>query len=324
MSKYLFVVRSSFHFYHHHRPFHTDPPNTTPHDKKVAGATDAPAPSPRLLLPPRGSWRPPQSSPLCSPTVRVLHLIGRCVIEHLYLCFIYQLLAQDFVGFVLLFINLVIGFYDEHGTGDAVKALIDSLAPKAKVSFEIGDIVPANYCLPEAINVSINQAALTGELLPQSKKLGDQLAMGEASLEGSAPSLPLLPVPLSPSYQLHTNPGGCKQGEAEGVIISTGTNSFFGHAALLVGQILAQIGSFCLIAIGIFVVAEILVMYAGYSSHRGLVLTTPSLSPVPTSELLSMAPLTVGMDGMVFVIEAGGVEAIHNNRKVVHLTIKCF
>ncbi|KAF7336365.1 Plasma membrane ATPase [Mycena venus] len=108
------------------------------------------------------------------------------------------------------------------------------------------------------------------------------------------------------------------------MIISTGTNSFFGHAASLVGQILAQIGSFCLIAIGIFVVAEILVMYAGYSSHCGLILTTPSLSPVPTSELLSMAPLSVGMDSMVFVIEAGGVEAIHNNQKVVHLMIKCF
>ncbi|KAF7336372.1 hypothetical protein MVEN_02185700 [Mycena venus] len=88
--------------------------------------------------------------------------------------------------------------------------------------------------------------------------------------------------------------------------------------------ILAQIGFFCLIAIGIFIVAEILLVYAGYSSHRGLVLTTPSLSPVPTSELLSMAPLTVATDGMVFVIEAGGVEAIHKNQKVAHLAIKCF
>ncbi|KAJ7019575.1 hypothetical protein C8F04DRAFT_1276101 [Mycena alexandri] len=60
----------------------------------------------------------------------------------------------------------------------------------------------------------------------------------------------------------------CKQSEAEGVVISTGANTFFGRAASLVGQdddttghlqkILAQIGSFCLVAIGIFVVAEIL------------------------------------------------------------------
>ncbi|KAF7368487.1 Plasma membrane ATPase [Mycena venus] len=249
-------------------------------------------------------------------------------------------LSNDFVSIVLLFINSVISFYDERGASDAVMVLIDSLAPKAKVkhsglwsknrnadlvlgdmvSFEIGDIVPANYCLPEAINVSIDQAALIGESLLQSKN-GDGGSKPRRERSFPPPfSLSLYP----PSYQLRTNPGGCKQGEAEGVIISTGTNSFFGHAASLVGQILAQIGSFCLIAIGIFVVAEIFVMYARYSSHRGLVLTTPSLSPVPTSELLSMAPLTVATDGMVFVIEAGGVEAIHDNQKVAHLMIKYF
>ena len=69
---------------------------------------------------------------------------------------------EDFVGIILLlFINSSIGFYEEHNAGNAVKALMDSLAPKAKVkrdgnwseiesagfvpgdliSFKIGDIV---------------------------------------------------------------------------------------------------------------------------------------------------------------------------------------
>jgi H+-transporting ATPase len=75
------------------------------------------------------------------------------------------------------------------------------------------------------------------------------------------------------SHQLHSG-STCKQGEAEGVVISTGANTFFGRAASLVGQeddttghlqkILAQIGSFCLITIGIFVIAEIFVLYAGF------------------------------------------------------------
>ena len=66
----------------------------------------------------------------------------------------------------------------------------------------------------------------------------------------------------------------CKQGEAEGVVISTGANTFFGRAASLVGQdddttghlqkILAQIGSFCLVTIGTFVLLEILVLYPAY------------------------------------------------------------
>ncbi|KZT53113.1 ATPase [Calocera cornea HHB12733] len=182
---------------------------------------------------------------------------------------------EDFVGIVLLLlINSSIGFYEERGAGNAVKALMESLAPKARckrsgtwaeiesselvpgdmVAFKIGDIVPADVRLTEAVNVSIDQAALTGESLPQSKKVGDQCFSGST----------------------------CKQGEAEGVVISTGGNTFFGRAAKLVGQdddttghlqkILAQIGSFCLVSIGLFVLLEILILYPKYHYpyRRGL------------------------------------------------------
>ncbi|KAF7335306.1 Plasma membrane ATPase [Mycena sanguinolenta] len=182
---------------------------------------------------------------------------------------------EDFVGItLLLFINSAIGFYEERGAGNAVKALMDSLAPKAKVkrlgtwseidsadlvpgdmiSFKIGDIVPADCRLTEAVTVSIDEAALTGESLPKSKESGDFCFSGSI----------------------------CKQGEAEGVVISTGANTFFGRTTSLVGsaddstghlqKILAQIGSFCLVVIGIFMVAEIFVLYPGfhYSYRRGL------------------------------------------------------
>jgi len=182
---------------------------------------------------------------------------------------------EDFVGIItLLLINSSIGFYEERGAGNAVKALMDSLAPKARarrdgtwseiesadlvpgdmIAFKIGDIVPADCRLTEAVNISIDQAALTGESLPQSKKVGDQCFSGST----------------------------CKQGEAEGVVISTGPNTFFGRAASLVGadddttghlqKILAQIGSFCLVSIGIFVLLEILILYADfrYNYRRGL------------------------------------------------------
>ncbi|EDR01705.1 plasma membrane H+-transporting ATPase [Laccaria bicolor S238N-H82] len=170
----------------------------------------------------------------------------------------------DFVGIVLLlFINSAIGFYEERNTGNAFKALMDSLAPKAKVrrdgqwseiessilvpgdmvSFKIGDIVPADCRLTEAINVSLDQTALTGESLPQSKKTGDQCFSGST----------------------------CKQGEAEGVVISTGPNTFFDRAASLGGQdddttghlqkVLAQFGSFCLVTMDVFVIAEMFVLY---------------------------------------------------------------
>ena len=60
-----------------------------------------------------------------------------------------------------------------------------------KISFKIGDIVPADCHLSEAINVSIAQAALTGESLPQNKKLGDQCF-----------SCVLLPFFLASSFRL--------------------------------------------------------------------------------------------------------------------------
>ncbi|WVQ65403.1 plasma-membrane proton-efflux P-type ATPase [Kwoniella botswanensis] len=182
---------------------------------------------------------------------------------------------QDFVGIVLLLlINSTIGFVEERNAGNAVKALMDSLAPKAKVkrdgkwrdiesadlvpgdiiAFKHGDVCPADCRLTEAIDVSMDQAALTGESLPVSKKLGDECFSGST----------------------------CKQGEVEAVVISTGPNTFFGRAATLVGQdndqvghlqmVLARIGSFCLVSIGIFVVLEIVILYPRfhYTYRRGL------------------------------------------------------
>ncbi|WWC88357.1 plasma-membrane proton-efflux P-type ATPase [Kwoniella dendrophila CBS 6074] len=182
---------------------------------------------------------------------------------------------QDFVGIVLLLlINSTIGFVEERNAGNAVKALMDSLAPKAKVkrdgkwrdiesadlvpgdmiAFKHGDVCAADCRLTEAIDVSMDQAALTGESLPVSKKLGDECFSGST----------------------------CKQGEVEAVVISTGPNTFFGRAATLVGQdndqtghlqmVLARIGTFCLVSIGLFVLLEIVILYPKfhYSYRRGL------------------------------------------------------
>ncbi|CAE6386857.1 unnamed protein product [Rhizoctonia solani] len=128
-----------------------------------------------------------------------------------------------------------------------------NLIPGVYGCLKIGNVVLADRRLTKAINVSIDQAALSGESL-QSKKSDDQCFSGST----------------------------CKQGEAEGVVISTGGNTFFGRAASLVGQdddttghlqkILAQIGSFCLVSIGLFVLLEIVILYPRfhYSYRCGL------------------------------------------------------
>jgi H+-transporting ATPase len=77
---------------------------------------------------------------------------------------------------------------------NTIMALKDSLAPRSMakrdgkwseiesaglvpgdiICFKCGDIIPADCRLTDAINVAIDQAALTGEPQPQSKTLGDQ------------------------------------------------------------------------------------------------------------------------------------------------------
>lgn len=181
----------------------------------------------------------------------------------------------DFVGIVLLLLaNATIGFIEERQAGNAVKALMASLAPQAKIkrdgqwvtleaaslvpgdviSIKLGDIVPADARLIEAVNISIDQAALTGESLPSNKHNGDEIFSGST----------------------------VKQGEGEAVVIGTGSNTFFGRAAKLVQMagddvghlqiVLGRIGRFCIVSIAIFLIIEVIVMYAAfkYDYRRGI------------------------------------------------------
>ena len=107
----------------------------------------------------------------------------------------------DFVGIILLLLaNSIIGYIEQRNAGNAVKALMASLAPEAKVkrnggtwstinaanlvpgdiiAIKLGDIIPADGRIIEAHgHVSIDQAALTGESLPANKNVGDEVFSG--------------------------------------------------------------------------------------------------------------------------------------------------
>jgi H+-transporting ATPase len=92
----------------------------------------------------------------------------------------------------LLLISFV-ALYKGRGAGIGVKAFMHTPAPKAKVkrdgswveiepamlvpgdtiSFKFRDIIHADCYLTKAINLSIDQAALTGDSLPAKKDVGD-------------------------------------------------------------------------------------------------------------------------------------------------------
>jgi H+-transporting ATPase len=181
---------------------------------------------------------------------------------------------QDFVGIVfLLLLNATVGYYEESKAGDAVEALMASLSATAHVkrdsvfrelesrllvpgdvvAVKLGDIVPADVKVVSCENVKADQAAMTGESLPVSKSPGDLLFSGTT----------------------------IKQGHGEGIVVSTGGNTFFGKAAALVDQVdemshiqkvMTYIGSFCVLLILLFEVIIIAAMYAGfkYNYRRGI------------------------------------------------------
>ncbi|CAN8304910.1 unnamed protein product [Cochlearia groenlandica] len=170
---------------------------------------------------------------------------------------------EDFVGIVcLLLINATISFLEENNAGNAAASLMARLAPKTRVlrdgqwqekdayilvpgdiiSIKLGDIVPADARLLEGDPLKIDQALLTGESLPVTKKKGDQVFSGST----------------------------CKQGEIEAVVIATGASTFFGKTARLVDstegtghfqQVLTSIGNFCICSIAVGMVLEIIVMF---------------------------------------------------------------
>ena len=141
-----------------------------------------------------------------------------------------SLLRRDWSDFLvvagLLVYNATVGFWQEYKASNALDALKKGLAPKARVlrdgtwqtldAAELvpgdvanvagGQIVPADLLLIDGEYLSVDQAALTGESLPVSKKEGDTAYSG----------------------------GIVKQGAMTGVVTNTGNNTFFGRTAKLV------------------------------------------------------------------------------------------
>jgi len=125
----------------------------------------------------------------------------------------------------LLVINAVLGFIQERQAERAVDILKKKLSVKARVlrgsawsmlparelvpgdivRTRSGDFVPADVRIIDG-DMEVDQSALTGESLPVEKKAGDILYSGSL----------------------------VRKGEATGLIISTGTHTYFGRTAQLV------------------------------------------------------------------------------------------
>lgn len=129
---------------------------------------------------------------------------------------------------VLLIFNALVGFLQEHQASNAIEALKQQLALKARVlrdgkwlqieaknlvpgdwiRLRLGDIIPADATLTDGDYLSVDQSALTGESLPVNKKEGETVYSGSIA----------------------------RQGEMMAIVTATGTNTYFGKTAKLVSS----------------------------------------------------------------------------------------
>lgn len=127
----------------------------------------------------------------------------------------------------ILFANATISFYEINKAGNAVAALKASLRPEAVVkrdgtwqtidaslvvpgdlvSLKAGAAVPADVMVNTG-QIDVDQAALTGESLPVTKYAGQSCHMGSTVVRG----------------------------ETDGTVEFTGSNTFFGKTAALLGD----------------------------------------------------------------------------------------
>lgn len=174
---------------------------------------------------------------------------------------------EDFgVIFTMLLINGGVSFWHENKAQNAIEALKQRLAPEARVrrggelrnidaselvpgdiiSVRMGDLAPADAKLLESEHIAMDESALTGESLPVGKDPGDVLYSGTSA----------------------------KRGQAEAVVVATGTDTKFGRTVELV-QEAEQISHFrrAVLRIGYFLIGATAVLVAivlGVSLWRGV------------------------------------------------------
>ncbi|WP_363351946.1 plasma-membrane proton-efflux P-type ATPase [Methylocystis echinoides] len=226
---------------------------------------------------------------------------------------IMALVVRDWGDFTiilaLLVFNAVLGFFEEHQASNALQALKNALALKAEalrdgvwseidatdivpgdiVRVRLGDVVPADARIVSGDYLSVDQAALTGESLPVSKKPGDILYSGSIA----------------------------KQGEIQAVVTETGARTFFGRTASLVQSAGAtshfqaavmRIGDFLIAAAGVLAVILVAVQLS-----RG----ADVLRLAEFVLILLVASVPVAMPAVLSVTMALGAKLLAREKAIV-------
>jgi H+-transporting ATPase len=217
---------------------------------------------------------------------------------------------DDFlVIFVLLLMNGIVGFWQEHKAENAIELLKQRLALKARVlrdgkwmdveardlvpgdvvHVRLGAIVPADIKLIDGDYLQTDESALTGESLPVEKKLAD------IAYSGSVVRL----------------------GEMDGLVIATGMKTYFGRTAKLVEEARTQshfqkavirIGDYLILMA--IVLVSIVILTAIYR-HEALLIT------LQFALVLIVAAIPAALPAVLTVTMAVGATALAKKEAIV-------
>lgn len=217
---------------------------------------------------------------------------------------------EDFaIILVLLVANAAVGFWEEYRAGNAIAALKQSLAQRARarrdgswsvlparllvpgdtVRLRIGDVVPADLVLVDGGEVEVDQSALTGESLPVTRSEGAVLYSGSI----------------------------LRRGEADALVFSTGDHTYFAKTAHLVEgeeapshfqRAVLRIGDY-LIGLAVALVALII----GVAIFRGDGITTT----LQFALVLTVAAIPVAMPTVLSVTMAVGSHLLARRQAIV-------
>jgi H+-transporting ATPase len=217
---------------------------------------------------------------------------------------------EDFwIIFALLLLNAVVGFWQEHKADNAIEALKQRLAPKARVlrdgkwteveardlvpgdmvRVRLGVIVPADLKLTEGDYLLADESALTGESLPVEKHISDVAYSGSIA----------------------------RQGEMNGLVVATGMNTYFGRTAKLVEEAetrshfqkaVIKIGDY-LIVIALALVA--LIFFVALFRHESM------LETLQFALILTVAAIPAALPAVLSVTMAVGAMALAKKEAIV-------
>jgi H+-transporting ATPase len=210
---------------------------------------------------------------------------------------------------VLLLMNALVGFWEEYQAGNAIAALKQKLALKARVKRDgkwtsvearelvpgdlirvrIGDIIPADARLLEGDPVQVDQSALTGESLPVTHEAGDAVYSGSI----------------------------LKKGECDALVYATGSDTYFGKTAHLVGtahtvshfqQAILKIGDYLIV-----LALALVILILGVALFRG----DNMLTTLQFALVLTVAAVPVAMPAVLSVTMAVGARLLATEQAIV-------